>query len=41
MIHGPSDVKFIREIIHFKTKIALCVYLIKDNNMNVMPVKEG
>jgi len=29
------------ETINFKTKITVHVYLIKDNNMNVMPVNEG
>jgi hypothetical protein len=29
------------EIINFTTKITVHVYPIKDNNMNVMPVKEG
>jgi hypothetical protein len=33
--------KKMMEIINFKTKITVHVYLIKDNNMNVMPVKEG
>ena len=32
--------KKVMEIINFKTKITVHVYLIKDN-MNVMPVKEG
>jgi len=33
--------KNMMETINFNTKITVHVYLIKDNNMNVMPVKEG